>query len=149
MPRENISGFHDCAKALSAKRGCSVSISHSIIHDVLDVMVEEIERLGGVQFVNIFTIKKYFRHERQGFNPATEEPMFIPARYTLRLNVGKGLFERLNPDYEFPDYDDEHDTEPAPMPIKFVGRFKPGYNAVSRLSQTAKRAFGNLDHENP
>jgi nucleoid DNA-binding protein len=94
MPREVISGLRDCAKALSIKRECSIAVARDLITDMLDVMVEEIERLDGVQFVNLFTIKKIFREERHGYNPATEEPMYIPARWTLRLTVGKGLLER-------------------------------------------------------
>ena len=122
MPRETISGIHDCSKALSIKRGCSVPVAQSIVTDVLDVMIDEIMRLGGVQFVDRFTIKRCFKQERQGFNPATEEIMTIPERYTLKLTVGKALFESLNPEYEDPTIITD------PMPFKKTGRFKPRLN---------------------
>ena len=97
MPRQTISGIHDCAKSLSIKRECSIAVAKGIIHDVLDVMVEEIIRLGGVQFIDKFTIKQYFRCERQGSNPITGEPMSIPAKNALKFSAGKGLLDRLNP----------------------------------------------------
>jgi len=120
MPRETISGLHDCAKALSMKQGCSIAVAQSTMTDVLDVIEGEIMRLGGVQFVDRFTIKKQFKQERRGLNPATKEPIIIRGRYTLRLTVGKALFEKLNPQREAPT------TVTATIPFKLVGRFKPG-----------------------
>ena len=120
MPRETISGIHDCSKALSIKRGCSIAVAQSMMIDMLDVVESEILRLGGVQFVDRFTIKKHFKPERQGFNPAVEDVITIPERYTLKLTVGKALFEKLNPQCEMP--------VATTTQFKRVGRFKPNLN---------------------
>jgi nucleoid DNA-binding protein len=127
MPRETISGFYDCAKALSVKRGYTMKYAHSVVNDVLAIMVDEIDRLGGVQFVNLFTIKKHYKHERQGVNPSTAEPITIQGRYTLKLTVGQGLSKRLNPTHDPP-------TSTSTIPFKLVGRHRPKLNAAKRPS---------------
>jgi len=118
MPRETISGIHDCAKALSIKYGCSIATARRTVIDVLDVIEEEIMRLGGVQFVGRWTLKKHYKKERQGFNPASEKIMTIPGRYSLKLTVGKHFLEKLNPS----------ERVFKPIPFKRVGMFKPRLN---------------------
>ncbi|MCL2456489.1 MAG: HU family DNA-binding protein, partial [Defluviitaleaceae bacterium] len=75
-----------------------------------------------LEFVNRFTLKKHYKEERQGFNPSTEEIMTIPGRFTLKLVVGKLLFEKLNALCEEPT------VRAKPLKIKRVGRFKPKLN---------------------
>jgi len=119
MPRDGlISGMRDCAKALAAKRNYTIGEAKSIVTDVIDIIIDEIDRTGGVQFVNKLTIKKKYKHERQGINPSTQEPITITERNTLKLTVGKGLMKRLNPMYDVP-------ISPRPSPkVKLYPRRK-------------------------
>ena len=90
------SGIKDCAKSYAAKFGVSVAEAEKIMRNAVEVIKDEIVNEGGVAFMGVFTLEAVDRAEKQGRNPATGEPMTIPAYRTVKLTAGKTLKEELN-----------------------------------------------------
>lgn len=89
-------GIKECAKALAADTGCSVSAAETTMRNVINAIQSTILSHGGVSFTGVFSLEVVERKEKQGFNPRTGEKIAIPAHKTLKLTVGKNLKEKLN-----------------------------------------------------
>lgn len=90
------SGIKECVKSYADKTGVTLAEADKAMRTAVEVIKEEIVNEGGVAFIGSFSIEVVDRKERQGVNPATREPMTIPAYKTLKLTVGKNLKEELN-----------------------------------------------------
>ena len=64
----------------------------AVIESIKDGMIE----YGKVQIVGFGTFEVKERAEREGRNPATNQPMLIPATRVLKFKVGKALKDAVN-----------------------------------------------------
>lgn len=64
----------------------------AVIESIKDGMIED----GKVQIVGFGTFEVKERAEREGRNPATNQPMLIPATKVLKFKVGKALKDAVN-----------------------------------------------------
>ena len=64
----------------------------AVIESIKDGMIED----GKVQIVGFGTFEVKERAEREGRNPATNQPMLIPATRVLKFKVGKALKDAVN-----------------------------------------------------
>ena len=64
----------------------------AVIESIKDGMIED----GTVQIVGFGTFEVNERAEREGRNPATNQPMLIPATKVLKFKAGKALKDAVN-----------------------------------------------------
>ena len=64
----------------------------AVIESIKDGMIED----GKVQIVGFGTFEVKERAEREGRNPATNQPMLIPATRVLKFKAGKALKDAVN-----------------------------------------------------
>ena len=64
----------------------------AVIESIKDGMIED----GKVQIVGFGTFEVKERAEREGRNPATNQPMLIPATRVLKFKVGKAVKDAVN-----------------------------------------------------
>lgn len=64
----------------------------AVIESIKDGMIED----GKVQIVGFGTFEVKERAEREGRNPATNQPMLIPATRVLKFKAGTKLKEEIN-----------------------------------------------------
>lgn len=64
----------------------------AVIESIKDGMIED----GKVQIVGFGTFEVKERAEREGRNPATNQPMLIPATKVLKFKTGAKLKEEIN-----------------------------------------------------
>ena len=64
----------------------------AVIESIKDGMIED----GKVQIVGFGTFEVKERAEREGRNPATNQPMLIPATQTPKFKAGKALKDAVN-----------------------------------------------------
>ena len=64
----------------------------AVIESIKDGMIED----GKVQIVGFGTFEVKERAEREGRNPATNQPMLIPATKVLKFKAGTKLKEEIN-----------------------------------------------------
>lgn len=64
----------------------------AVIESIKDGMIED----GKVQIVGFGTFEVKERAEREGRNPATNQPMLIPATKVLKFKAGKALKDAVN-----------------------------------------------------
>ena len=64
----------------------------AVIESIKDGMIED----GKVQIVWFGTFEVKERAEREGRNPATNQPMLIPATKVLKFKAGTKLKEEIN-----------------------------------------------------
>ena len=64
----------------------------AVIESIKDGMIKD----GKVQIVGFGTFEVKERAEREGRNPATNQPMLIPATKVLKFKAGKALKDAVN-----------------------------------------------------
>ena len=64
----------------------------AVIESIKDGMIED----GKVQIVGFGTFEVKERADREGRNPATNQPMLIPATKVLKFKAGTKLKEEIN-----------------------------------------------------
>ena len=64
----------------------------AVIESIKDGMIKD----GKVQIVGFGTFEVKERAEREGRNPATNQPMLIPATKALKFKAGAKLKEEIN-----------------------------------------------------
>lgn len=64
----------------------------AVIESIKDGMIKD----GKVQIVGFGTFEVKERAEREGRNPATNQPMLIPATKVLKFKTGAKLKEEIN-----------------------------------------------------
>lgn len=64
----------------------------AVIESIKDGMIKD----GKVQIVGFGTFEVKERAEREGRNPATNQPMLIPATKVLKFKAGTKLKEEIN-----------------------------------------------------
>lgn len=82
--------------AVAEKTLLSKKDSHKAVNAVLEVITEELEKEEKVTLVGFGTFEVRHRKERMGRNPATKEPIKIPASKSPAFRAGKGLKDRVN-----------------------------------------------------
>lgn len=91
----NLAGIKDCADALAMKRGISKVEAHSIMNDVLEVIIDKCKD-GGVSFKGQFTIKQKVQKGRSGKCSFNGQSWQTEDKNTLAITVGSDLEAELN-----------------------------------------------------
>lgn len=82
--------------AVAEKAGISKKDSESAVNAVVDAITESLKKGDKVQIVGFGTFEVKDRAARTGRNPATGEPVEIPASYAPTFKAGKALKEAVN-----------------------------------------------------
>lgn len=77
--------------AVSAELRCSKAEASRAVQAVLDAIVRGVKDTGKVAVPGFGTFKKSHRKARMGRNPATKEPMPIPASVTMTFSASAGI----------------------------------------------------------
>lgn len=80
------------ATRIGATQKDAVVYVDAVIESIKDGMIED----GKVQIVGFGTFEVKERAEREGRNPATNQPMLIPATKVLKFKTGAKLKEEIN-----------------------------------------------------
>ena len=82
--------------AIAEKTLLSKKDSNKAVNAVLETITEELEKEEKVTLVGFGTFEVRHRKERMGRNPATKEPIKIPASKSPAFRAGKNLKDRVN-----------------------------------------------------
>ena len=77
--------------AIAAKTGDSKKAAETHLKAFMDVITEELVKGNSVQLVGFGTFTTAKRAEKNGVNPATKQPMVIPACTYPKFAPGKAL----------------------------------------------------------
>ena len=83
------------AKDLKDKMGFPMSLSNSIVNDLIIIFTEMIKK-NSFTLKNIGTFKLIEKKERIGRNPKTKEKFIISRRKSIRFVVSRNLSKALN-----------------------------------------------------
>ncbi len=76
---------------LSEKVGITRKQAKSAIEELTSLVVRELKREGSLRLAGLGVFRKRKSKARVGRNPATGEPIKIPARTRLRFTAAKAL----------------------------------------------------------
>ena len=82
--------------AMAEQAGISKKDAEKALKAFTDVVAEELKNGGKVQLVGFGTFEVVERAERQGRNPATNEPMLIRASKSPKFKASKTLKSIVN-----------------------------------------------------
>lgn len=91
MKKGKSVGAHkqELVDAVAAKAGITKENASTAIKSVSDGILELLERNGSIQLAKFGIFKMSKTAERQGHNPATGQPITIPAGYRISFKVSK------------------------------------------------------------
>ncbi len=84
------------AKVISEDTGLPLTESEAIIEILFDNITFALQSEGSILIPNFGTFKISERKARKGINPATREPIDIPASKSISFKVSKKLKEKIN-----------------------------------------------------
>jgi len=82
--------------AIAAKTELSKKDSEKALKAFIDVVTEELKKGDKVQLVGFGTFEVAERAAREGRNPATLQPITIPASKAPKFKAGKALKDMMN-----------------------------------------------------
>lgn len=82
--------------AVADQAGISKKDAEKALKAFTDVVAEELKNGGKVQLVGFGTFEVSERAAREGRNPATLQPITIPASKAPKFKAGKALKDMLN-----------------------------------------------------
>ena len=82
--------------ALAEQAGVSKKDAEKVLKAFTDVVESELKKGGKVQLVGFGTFEVSERAAREGRNPATLQPIKIPASKAPKFKAGKALKDALN-----------------------------------------------------
>lgn len=93
---KSSAGKEVLVSAVAESSGLTKEKVRTLLDAVWEAIVSLSIKSGKVQLVNFgaFTIRKI--KERQGHNPATQEPITIPEGYKMGFKVSKALNDKIN-----------------------------------------------------
>lgn len=84
-------------EAVSSHLGESKATASRALDAVLSSLTEGVQRDGKVSIAGFGTFRKKNRKERTAINPATKEPMHIPASATVGFTPSQSLKHSMRP----------------------------------------------------
>ena len=82
--------------AMAEQAGISKKDAEKALKAFTDVVAEELKNGGKVQLVGFGTFEVSERAAREGRNPATLQPITIPASKAPKFKAGKALKDMMN-----------------------------------------------------
>ena len=82
--------------ALAEQAGVSKKDAEKVLKAFTDVITEELKKGEKVQLVGFGTFEVSERAAREGRNPATKQPIKIPASKAPKFKAGKAFKDALN-----------------------------------------------------
>ncbi|GHU93220.1 integration host factor subunit alpha [Clostridia bacterium] len=92
---KNTTTKGDFAQALAGKLGVSGRKASDTLSKVLDTIVDELKSGNSVQFTGFGKFETVQRGARAGRNPATKEPVTIPAKTAVVFRTSTKLKEAV------------------------------------------------------
>jgi DNA-binding protein HU-beta len=86
----------EVVEAVATKTGLSKKDSEAAIEALTDTITSALQSGDQVAFTGFGTFKVTARAARKGINPATREPLDIPACNSPKFKAGKSLKEAVN-----------------------------------------------------
>ncbi len=86
----------EVVEAVATKIGLSKKDSEAAIEALIDTITGALQSGDQVAFTGFGTFKVTARAARKGINPATREPLDIPACNSPKFKAGKSLKEAVN-----------------------------------------------------
>lgn len=86
----------DLVRAIAAETGVTQAVANKVLVSFLNVTRQSALEGNEVNLAGIGTLIVKRTEERQGHNPAKNEPLVIPAGRKLTLKVTKELKDELN-----------------------------------------------------
>ena len=78
-------------KAAAAKAEVSAALAGRVLDAAIDAAVEAVKRGEGVQLIGLASLAIVNKPARKGINPATKQPINIPARKVVKIKPGSRL----------------------------------------------------------
>ena len=82
--------------ALAEQAGVSKKDAEKVLKAFTDVVTDELKKGEKVQLVGFGTFEVSERAAREGRNPATKQPITIPASKAPKFKAGKAFKDALN-----------------------------------------------------
>lgn len=92
-PTAKEKSVSELISVLAEKTGLTKAKVKEVLDAQAELLTSELQSAGSVQLSGLGKLKLGERAERQGRNPATGEPITIPAGKTVRFSAGKRLKE--------------------------------------------------------
>lgn len=90
-------GLTELAHTVAARTGSTVTAAHDAIEAAFDEIAAALKAGNEVRLPGLCTLKVRETMARQGRNPATGEPMVIPAQRRVVLKQSSVIRAALNP----------------------------------------------------
>lgn len=87
--------YTDLIKALSTDVNCSQTVVKQILENLSDHIAREVRAGVPLRIPALGTFSSSKREERLGRNPATGEPVVIPAKIMVKFRAGKILQDKV------------------------------------------------------
>ena len=78
-------------KAVAAKAEVSQALAAEVLRAAEDALVEAVKKGEKVQLIGLASVAIVNKPARKGINPATKQPISIPARKVVRIKAGSRL----------------------------------------------------------
>jgi DNA-binding protein HU-beta len=85
----------ELVETVASSLGESKAVATRAVEAVLAGLVEGVRKDEKVAIAGFGTFKRKMRKERRAINPATKEPMLIPASYTVGFTPSQALKDSL------------------------------------------------------
>ena len=83
-------------KAVATKSNFTQKEISEVLESMIRVITEALLNGDKVKFIDVGMFEVKTLKERNGTNPATNEPMRIPESKTVKFTLGKAIKEKLN-----------------------------------------------------
>ena len=81
----------ELVKAAAAKAEVSAALAAKVLDAAREAAVEAVKRGEGVQLIGLASLAIVNKPARKGINPATKQPINIPARKVVKIKPGSRL----------------------------------------------------------
>lgn len=87
--------YTDLIKNIASRADCKQSLVKQIIESLGEIVVNEVKQGELLRIPCLGTFSRSERSERLGRNPATGEPLVVPAKVSVKFRAGKVLQEKV------------------------------------------------------
>jgi len=81
----------ELADAIAAKTGMAKSESKKALDAMLEVISETLKKDENVALIGFGSFNVLAKPEHKGINPATKQPIVVPAKKVVKFKAGAGL----------------------------------------------------------
>lgn len=86
----------DIANMISAVTSVDLLICNAFVYNLVDQLIVQMDADEKIAFNNFGTFKLYHNSDKNGRNPYTNEPLYVPGRNKIIFRASKSLRELVN-----------------------------------------------------